>query len=113
MVTENFRTLTSKVDNCIHLIDHSNQKVRLITDFGNFSGSTKYEDLEKTLPYSDSVHAKANFDVDGMPDKEEFKKCLDLLSKVNYNGPITLIYDGPGDMWEGINRVRKIVESYL
>lgn len=113
VITENFRALTSKAENCIYLAEHSNGKIGLITDFGNFSGDTKYEDLEKILPYSDSVHAKADFDDHGTPDEEEFKKCLDLLPIVNYDGPITLIYDGPGDMWAGIDRVRKIVDSYL
>ncbi len=50
---------------------------------------------------------------DGIPDKEEFRRCLDLLKQANYNGPIVIIYDGPGDMWEGIERVKKIVEAYL
>lgn len=113
VVTENFRALTSKSENCIYLAEHSKGKIGLITDFGNFSGDTKYEDLEKILPYSDSVHAKADFDDHGIPDEEEFKKCLELLAKVNYKGPITLIYDGPGDMWTGIDRVRKVVELYL
>lgn len=111
--TENFQALTSDVENCIYLIEHSQHHLKLITDFGNFSGVTKYDDLEKILPYSDSIHAKAQFDDRGIPNGQEFRKCLDLLSKVKYNGPITLIYDGPGDMWAGINRVRKIVESYL
>lgn len=113
VVTENFRALTSKAENCLYLVNQSNHNIKLITDFGNFTGNTKYEDLEKILPYSDSVHAKAYFNNDGIPDEEEFEKCLNLLSEVNYNGPITLIYDGPGQMWEGINRVRKIVEPYL
>lgn len=113
VVTENFRALTSKVENCIYLAKHSNGKIGLITDFGNFGGDTKYEDLKKIIPYSDSVHAKANFNADGIPDEEEFRKCLDLLPKVNYSGPITLIYDAPGDMWAGIDRVRKVVEPYL
>ena len=85
----------------------------MITDFGNFKGSAKYEELATILPYSKSIHAKAHFDADGIPDEEEFRKCLELLPQANYDGPISLIYDGPGDMWEGIDRVRKIVEDYL
>lgn len=113
IVIENFRALTSKADNCIKIFKNSDTSIRMITDFGNFKGDDKYEELATILPYSDSVHAKANFDSDGLPDIEEFRTCLDLLVDTNYNGSITLIYDGPGDMWEGIERVRKIVDSYL
>ena len=113
VVTENFHSLTSKADNCIHLVHQSNQQIRLITDFGNFDSETKYDEIVKMLPFSDSIHAKPNFDSDGIPDKEEYQKSLNLLSKTNYNGPITLIYDGPGDMWAGIDRVKQIVEAYL
>ncbi|MBS4177356.1 sugar phosphate isomerase/epimerase family protein [Lederbergia citrea] len=113
IITENFRSLTSTADNCLEIVRSSNEQIGLTTDFGNFGGPTKYEEIAKILPYSESVHAKANFDSEGLPDEEEFRKCLDLLAPANYDGSLTLIYDGPGDMWEGIDRVRKIVETYL
>ena len=113
IVTENFRSLTSTAANCIQLYRNCEEQIGMIADFGNFGGSTKYEELAMILPYSESVHAKPNFDSDGVPDEDEFRKCLDLLADANYNGPITLVYDGPGDMWEGIDRVRKIAETYL
>lgn len=113
IITENFDSLASTANNCVHLVQQSNEQIGLITDFGNFSGQTKYEDIAKILPYSDSIHAKAMFDADGKPNAEEFETCLNLLLKANYDGPITLIYDGPGDMWAGIERVKKIVEPYL
>ena len=113
IVTENFRPLTSTAANCIQILRNGKEKIGMIADFGNFSANTKYEELAMILPYSESVHAKPNYDSNGIPDEDEFRKCLDLLAGANYSGPITLIYDGPGDMWEGINRVREIVESYL
>jgi len=113
IITENFQALTSEADNCLYLVQQSIEQVKLITDFGNFNGPSKYNDLAKTLPYSVSVHAKPDFDVNGIPDQTEFEKCLDILNDQSYNGPITLIYDGPGDMWSGIARVRKIVEPFL
>lgn len=113
VVTENFRSLASTAENCLHIVENSNQKVALIADFGNFTGSTKYEELAKILPYSTSVHAKPNYDGEGIPEEAEFRKCLDLLQAANYEGPINIIYDGPGDMWAGIERVKRIVEEYL
>ncbi|MCR2823872.1 sugar phosphate isomerase/epimerase family protein [Lederbergia panacisoli] len=113
IITENFHSLTSTADNCIQLVKNCNEELGLIADFGNFKGENKYEEIEKIISYSQSVHAKPDMDSDGIPDEEEFRKCLDQLVANNYNGPINLIYDGPGDMWEGIERVRKIVDSYL
>lgn len=112
IVIENFRALTSKASNCIKIL-RSNTSLKMITDFGNFKGESKYEELATILPYSESVHAKANFDSKGLPDTKEFQKCLALLAQSKYSGSITLIYDGPGDMWEGIERVREIVVPYL
>ncbi|MBW8350253.1 sugar phosphate isomerase/epimerase [Bacillus sp. IITD106] len=113
IITENFHSLTSTADNCIKLVENCNGELGLIADFGNFKGETKYEEIEKILPYSQSVHAKPEMDAEGIPDENEFRKCLEPLVATNYNGPINLIYDGPGDMWEGVERVRKVVESYL
>ncbi|MBS4194881.1 sugar phosphate isomerase/epimerase family protein [Lederbergia citri] len=113
IITENFHSLTSTADNCIKLVENCNEELGLIADFGNFKGETKYDEIKKILPYSQSVHAKPEMDAEGIPDENEFHKCLDPLVATNYNGPINIIYDGPGNMWEGIERVRKIVESYL
>lgn len=113
ILSENFLSLTSTAENCLKIIHETDEQIRMITDFGNFTGNEKYKQLEKILPYSDSVHAKAHFNQEGIPDKEEFQKCLNLLEKTGYKGPITLIYDGPGNMWQGIDRVREIVKPYL
>lgn len=113
IVTENFRTLSSTSENCLYIVNQSNGQVRLITDFGNMSGDEKYNELANIIPYSESIHAKPHYNAEGIPDEEEFRRCLDLLKQANYNGPIVLIYDGPGDMWEGIERAKVIVEDYL
>ncbi|GIN72139.1 xylose isomerase [Bacillus sp. J14TS2] len=113
IITENFRTLSSTSENCLYIVNQSDEQIRLITDFGNMSGAEKYNELARIIPYSDSIHAKPQYDKDGIPDQDEFRRCLDLLKQAHYDGPIVIIYDGPGDMWEGIERTKKIVEDYL
>lgn len=113
IATENFRPLTSTGDNCVQLLERGHHSFRMITDFGNFKGSAKYDEIALTLPYSVSVHAKAHYDDAGMPDEPEFRNCLEQLKTSGYNGAVVLIYDGPGDMWEGLERIRRIVEPYL
>ena len=113
IVTENFHDLASTAANCISLLDICGEELGLTTDFGNFAGEGKLAELGATIPRSESIHAKAITDGQGRPNEEEFKKCMDLVRSSGYEGPITLVYDGPGDMWEGINRVKALVQPYL
>jgi sugar phosphate isomerase/epimerase len=113
VVTENFKSLTSTGQSCLQLLGQTGPSVGMITDFGNFKGSAKYEEIAMTIPYSVSVHAKAAYDESGFPDEIEFLRCLDAVKAEGYDGAFVLIYDGPGDMWEGIDRIKKIVTRYL
>ncbi|PYI54262.1 sugar phosphate isomerase/epimerase family protein [Paenibacillus flagellatus] len=112
VVTENFKPLTSTGASSFRLLELTGRKVGFITDFGNYGGTTKYEEIALLSPHSVSVHAKASFDEDGMPDEAEFRRCLDASRQSGFDGAYVLIYDGPGDMWEGLERVRRIVEPY-
>jgi sugar phosphate isomerase/epimerase len=113
IITENFKALTSTAASCLSLLAQAGEQVRMITDFGNFKLPGKYEEFAATLPYSVSVHAKAQYDEQGFADEAEYIRCLDTVRAAGYNGAIVLIYDGPGDMWEGLERIRAIVQPYL
>jgi sugar phosphate isomerase/epimerase len=112
VVTENFKQLTSKKENCIELLHSYNGQIGLTVDFGNFHPDDKYHSIETLLPYAESIHAKANYDNEGHIDTVEYRRSLDLVAKSGYNGPITLVYDGPGNLWDGIIRVKEVVEQY-
>lgn len=112
VISENFRALSSTSDNCLYLhevCDH----LDFVCDFGNFKGVTKYDDLASILPFATSIHAKAHYDEQGFPDEAEFRRCLDLVQASAFDGPITLVYDSVGDEWAGIERIQRIVETYL
>ncbi|WP_261300686.1 sugar phosphate isomerase/epimerase family protein [Paenibacillus andongensis] len=113
VVTENFHTLTSIADNCLALLEGCGELLGLTSDFGNFKGTEKYGELAKTIPHSESIHAKAQTNANGYPDEAEFIRCMEVAKQAEYEGPFTLVYDGPGDMWEGIERVRQLTEPYL
>jgi sugar phosphate isomerase/epimerase len=112
VITENFRMLASTANNCLALLDACGERLGLISDFGNFHGSNKYDELALILPLSEMVHAKAETSEDGFPNVHEFKQCMEAVKKSGYQGPITLIYDGPYDMWDGIDRVKQLVLPY-
>lgn len=113
IISENFKALTSTGKSCAALLEQSGSEVGFITDFGNFKEPDKYGEFGLILPRSVSVHAKAHYDAQGMPDEPEFRKCLDTVGPSGFDGAFVLIYDGPGDMWEGLERIRKIVEPYM
>ncbi len=113
VITENFKQLTSTGENCLKLLALTGDAVDMITDFGNFSEPAKYEEIAMTVPYSVSVHAKAAYDGSGFPDEAEFIRCLESVAATDYDGAFVLIYDGPGDMWEGLDRIKHIVEPYI
>ena len=113
VVTENFQPLTSVAENCLALREACKGSLGLISDFGNFSGASKYTELAKIIPHSESIHAKAISDDQGLSNVEEFQQCLNLVKEAGYQGPIVLIYDGPDDLWTGIERVKELVLPYL
>jgi sugar phosphate isomerase/epimerase len=113
IVTENFRPLTSTSANAVALLEACGEQLGLISDFGNFKGPDKFDELAITVPRSESIHAKAQTDEHGMPDEAEYERCLSIVRDSGYTGPIALVYDGPHDMWEGIDRVKAIATKYL
>ncbi|RIX60220.1 sugar phosphate isomerase/epimerase [Paenibacillus nanensis] len=113
IITENFKALTSTGESCMRLMDKVGGKVGLITDFGNFGGERKYTELAMTIPVSVGIHAKSECDEQGYPDEAEFQRCLEAVRQSGFDGSFVIIYDGPGDMWAGIDRVRRLVEPVL
>ncbi|WP_276357888.1 sugar phosphate isomerase/epimerase family protein [Cohnella caldifontis] len=113
VVSENFQALTKTGGSCAKLLGLTGDAIGFITDFGNFEAPSKYEEFRAILPRSLSVHAKASYDENGFPDETEFRRCLEAMKQSRYDGAVVLIYDGPGDMWEGLERIRGIVSDYL
>ncbi|WP_053376157.1 sugar phosphate isomerase/epimerase family protein [Paenibacillus sp. FJAT-27812] len=113
VITENFKALTSTSDSSLKLLAQAGEHVGFITDFGNYHGEGKLAEISATAPLSVSVHVKPTYDPDGFPDTDELITYLNQVQEVGYNGAYVLIYDGPGDMWEGLNRVKTIVEPFI
>ncbi|MGO4544724.1 sugar phosphate isomerase/epimerase family protein [Paenibacillus sp. 2TAB23] len=113
VITENFRSLTSTAASSIKLLEQTNHKVGFITDFGNYHGSEKTEEIGATTPFSVSIHVKPTYDSNGIPDKDELISYLRKVDSNGFNGAYVLIYDGPGDMWAGLDRVKSIVTPFV
>ncbi|WP_337101345.1 sugar phosphate isomerase/epimerase family protein [Paenibacillus sp. YIM B09110] len=113
VVTENFKALTSTAQSSEQLLNLAGDQVGFITDFGNYKGDAVAEEIARTTPRSVSIHAKADFDEAGIPNEPLFVQYLEATAAAKFDGAYVLIYDGPGDMWEGLERVRRIVEPFI
>ena len=114
LMTENWFSILSTPENVLTLLDRLDGSVGFCLDFGNWTGETKYADLEAIASRADSCHTKAHFLAPGEMDKDDYIQCLDLTQDAGFSGPHTLIYDGPGDdEWEGLTIEREVVQSYL
>ena len=112
-MTENFRTLGTRVESLNAVLDLCDGEVGLCADFGTFRGPDKYRDLAAILPRATSVHAKADFTAVGQMDREDFDHCLQLANDAGFAGPYSLIFSSLGDEWEGIAKTREVVEEWL
>lgn len=113
VITENFKPLTSTAASSMMLLDEAGPEVGFITDFGNYRGPGKQEEIGSTAGRSVSVHAKPNYDENGYPDADTLLSYLTEVQNTGYNGSYVLIYDGPGDMWEGLERIKTLVIPFI
>ena len=114
LMTENWFSVLSTPENISALLDRLDGRVGLCLDFGNWTGETKYADLEAIAPRAESCHTKAHFPAPGEMNKDDYIRCLELTQDAGFSGPHTLIYDGPGDdEWEGLTIEREVVQPYL
>ena len=113
LMTENWFSIFSTPENVNTLLSNLDGKVGLCLDFGNWRGDTKYADLAAIAPSAESCHTKAHFAAPREIDTEDYIQCLELTQKAGFAGPHTLIYDGPGDEWEGLAIEREVVNPYL
>ena len=111
--TENFRPLTKTAENLNAILDLCGGEVGLCADFGNYGGETKYEELASILPRADVLHAKAHYPEAGKMAEADFEKCLDLADEAGFEGPYSLIFDGPGNEWESVGEIQERVQRRI
>ncbi len=112
VLTENFRSLAWSARNCLRILDALDGSVGLCADIGNCPAEYRVDEFSALAARAESVHVKATYDAAGTPDTDELRQCLDATSAVAFDGPYTLVYDRPGDPWQGLAMLRAIVEPY-
>jgi L-ribulose-5-phosphate 3-epimerase len=84
-------------------------------DFGNFSShQNRYQELAKLLPFARTVHAKSyRFAEDGEETTINYARCMALIKEINFNGPITVEYEGDDDQLIGSFATQDLIQKYL
>ena len=114
LMTENWFDLLSTPAAVETVFEGTDGHLGLCFDFGNWRGADKYEKLGAIAPYARSCHAKCSFDAGFQPDRADYERCLDLTQAAGFNGPYTLVYDGPDDdEWAGLQVEIEMVRPYL
>jgi sugar phosphate isomerase/epimerase len=110
VATENWFDLLSTPVEVHHVLDHV-PGLHFMADTGNWSGPTKYADLQSIFPRAQLCHAKAEVGVGYNVDAGDFNACLNAAKLAGYAGPMTLIYADDGDEWKGLAAERACVLS--
>jgi sugar phosphate isomerase/epimerase len=87
-----------------------------LPDFGNFPDEpTREKGLALLFPYARVVcHAKGlEIDSRGEETKFDFPKCVEISKKAGYRGVYSIEYEGPGDPYEGVQKVLDELLKYL
>lgn len=87
-----------------------------LPDFGNFPDEeTREKGLAQLFPYAKAVcHAKGlEFDSSGSETKFDFRKCVEISKLAKYKGVYSIEYEGPGDPYEGVQKVVDELLRYL
>lgn len=107
VVTENLGALLGTADRVLAMLRDTDGKIGLTADFGNFKDD-KYRQLEQIAPYAETVHAKAREDGGGQLDSMDFRRCVDIVRRAGYDGPLSLTYLDDGDPWAKLAEMREL-----
>ncbi len=100
VITENWNAMTPGSAELLRLHQLTHGRIPICVDTGNWTGATKYAELEKIAPLAMTVHAKCDYSDAETPDETDFLRCLEILQRANFGGAIALIYSGPSaDEW--------------
>jgi sugar phosphate isomerase/epimerase len=113
IVTENWFDLLSSPREVHHVLDKAGDQLGFLADTGNWHGATKYDDLKSIFARAELCHAKCGFGPGLAMDDADYGQSMKAAAKAGYNGPLTLIFESPGDEWRGLDMEHKFVRDYF
>ncbi len=113
LVTENWFDLLESEQEVHHVLDAVGDGLGFLADMGNWHGPTKYAALQSVYGRAELSHTKCHFGEGLAMDRKDYGKCLEASVKAGYKGPHTLIFESPGEEWEGLAMERAFVLDYI
>jgi sugar phosphate isomerase/epimerase len=113
IVTENWFDTLSTPQAVHHVLDAVGPDLGFLADTGNWSGSSKYADLQSIFARAELCHAKTDFGPGLVIDAEDYGQCMKAAQDAGYAGPFTLIFASEGDEWAGLSAERKFISDHF
>jgi len=107
VLSENFKPLAATPANWLAI--HAALGHGGCADIGNFPTQSRVSDFAQVIEHAASVHVKASYDDAGAIVPTQVQQCLAAARSAGFAGPTTLVYDRPGDRWQGIAELHAIV----
>jgi len=95
------------------VLDKVGDPLGFLADTGNWHGTTKYDDLKSIFARAELCHAKCGFGPGLAMGDADYGQSLKAAAKAGYKGPLTLIFESPGDEWSGLDMEHKFVRDYF
>jgi len=88
-------------------------QVGVCLDLGNFREGEAEAGIGLLAPYAIHVHAKSHsFDANGEETRINYRAALQTLHAANYDGVLSIEFEGDGDPAEGIRKTKALIEKY-
>jgi sugar phosphate isomerase/epimerase len=113
LVTENWFDLLASEKEVHHVLDAVGDGLGFLADMGNWHGAAKYAALQSVYGRAELSHTKCHFGESMAMDAHDYGKCLEASVKAGYKGPHTLIFESPGEEWDGLAMERAFVLDYI
>jgi L-ribulose-5-phosphate 3-epimerase len=115
LLIENHGGVSSRPEAMLEILQQVNApNLKFCPDFGNFPDETRYDDLEKIMPYAYMLHAKTyDFDSTGAHNAFDFVRCLDIAKNTGFQGAISVEFEGDGDQYQGVEKTLALIKKNL
>lgn len=116
VLIENHGMVAGKAENIVAIVKGADPEwVGALPDFGNFPEAERYRGLELMVPHAMIVcHARGlEFNEQGDETGFDFRRCLDITEKAGFQGVYSAEFAGPGEPYEGIQKVLDQLVKYL
>ncbi|WP_127530626.1 sugar phosphate isomerase/epimerase family protein [Paenibacillus kobensis] len=111
VVTENFRELTATLASWKSVMEAAGSRIQTVVDFGNMIPEETAAAIAFGAPNAHTIHAKPVYLEDGSIDEQELRRNMSIALEHGCEAPVSVIFDHEGDVWEGIERIAKIIVS--